>query len=234
VGGRRAEHRLAIHHRHYEASLVSVLLDKFPAATWLVGSEFITAAARHFVATRPPCTPCIAEYAQDFPEFLAARPGADRAPYLREFGELEWHFGHVAIAVAERPLPMDDITAVAAEVLPNAALTLQSGVRYLRASWPVDELMKVYLAEMRPDHLEFEPAEVRLEIRGARGEVRINRLEPAEFIFRNSVMKGRVIGDAAELALDADARFDPGAALAVLLTSGLVTAIAQNAQGEER
>jgi hypothetical protein len=156
-----------------------------------VGSRFISEAAKLFVAMHPPRTPCIAEYGEDFPVFLATCRGADRVPYLREFSRLEWHIGHVAIAVDEPVLGTEELSTIVPEVLPDTALALRSGVRYLHASWPVDELMKVYLAETAPERLEFGPAEVWLEIRGVRAEFHMNRLELSEFIFRESILKGQ-------------------------------------------
>jgi hypothetical protein len=41
-GGADPAHRLAIHQRHYAASLTRALLDRFPATVWLVGSELVT------------------------------------------------------------------------------------------------------------------------------------------------------------------------------------------------
>ncbi len=233
VGGQAPEHRLAIHRRHYETSLITALVDKFPATTWLMGSRLVSGAAKLFVAAHPPGTPCIAEYGGDFPAFLARRPSADRVPYLCAFSQLEWHIALVAIAADEPALRIEELSAILPEVLPDTALTLRSGVRYLHASWPVDELMRVYLTETAPERLEFEPAEVWLEIRGSRGEFHMNRLELGEFIFRESILKGNSIGDAAERALDADVGFDPGRALRALLTDGLVAGIVQPAQGKK-
>src|SRR4051812_44951384 len=70
VGARDPRARLAIHRRHYEASLVTALTDKFPAVTWLAGAAFMTEATRAFVHRHPPSMPCIAEYGADFPDFL--------------------------------------------------------------------------------------------------------------------------------------------------------------------
>ena len=39
------EHRLAIHRRHYVASLTRALVERFPATVWLVGSELVTHVA---------------------------------------------------------------------------------------------------------------------------------------------------------------------------------------------
>ena len=42
VGGAHPEQRLAIHRRHYMASLTRALVERFPATVWLVGSELVT------------------------------------------------------------------------------------------------------------------------------------------------------------------------------------------------
>src|SRR5271154_2764357 len=120
LGGRTPEHRFAIHRRHYQTSLIKALLEKFPATIWLVGSRFVTEAARIFVAKHPPGAPCIAEYGEEFPAFLATCQGADLVPYLQAFAKLEWHIGHVAIAVDEQPVAIERFSTVSTEVLTDA------------------------------------------------------------------------------------------------------------------
>lgn len=228
VGGRDPEKRLVVHQRNYQTSLVDALMVKFPATGWLTGTPFLTEAARQFVRKHPPQAPCIAEYGGAFPGFLSLCPGAGRMPYLGEFAQFEWHVGHVAIAIDAAPVPSEEFSAIDGDALPDTLLTLQSGLRYLRASWPVDEVLKLYLTETAPDHLELSPADVWIEVRGARGEFHFSRLDAAEFIFRKSISEGRSTGDAAECALDVNAGFDPGQALGALIAAGLVTAITRS------
>lgn len=230
LGGRNPEKRLVVHQRNYETSLVTALLGKFPATVWLAGTPFVTEAARHFVRDHPPQAPCIAEYGEQFPQFLLACPGAQRVPYLGDFAKLEWHVGHVSIDVERPAVAREEFSRIDAGALTDALLALQPGMRYLEASWPVDELMKLYLEESAPDHFEFEPADVWLEVCGARGEFHINRLDAAEFMFRKAILEGQSMGDAAERALDAKATFDPGQALAALIAAELVTGITRNAE----
>ena len=225
VGGNDPAKRLAIHHRHYVTSLVTALLGKFPAVCWLMGARFVTEAAEEFVRRRPPTAPCIAEYGADFPDFLADRPGVERAPYLRWFAQLEWHLGQIAIAVDRPALKLDAFAAMTANAVPDLIVALQPGLNYLATRWPIDELMKLYLTETAPEHYVFEPGETRIEIRGARGEFHINRIEAGAFAFRIAIFAGKSIGAAAERALETDATFDPGQALAALVDEGLVTAI---------
>lgn len=224
AGGRDAEKRLAIHHRHYETSLVTALLDRFPATIWLVGSMFVTEAARQFVRDRPPSRPCIAEYGEDFPDFLSAGRGATELPYLRAFAELEWHLSRLSLAVTRPALTQADLSALDPETLADLNITLQPGVHYFHAAWAVDDLMRLYLTDSAPDRFSLQSGDVWVELRGARGELQMHRLDRASFAFRAALSAGRALGDAAVSALDLNATFDPGRALAALITDGLVTA----------
>jgi hypothetical protein len=225
VGGRDPQMRLAIHQRHYETSLVDTLIGAFPATHWLVGTPFLANAAREFIRHRPPDAPCIAEYGEAFPEFLTICPLAERVPYMRWFAEVDWHLGCVAIAVDQPALSLGDVSALDPDSLSDATLTIQPGVRYLQAPWPVDELMQLFLTEKAPDQFQLSPADVRLEIRGARGAFQIGRLDAGALEFRKAIQDGRTIGAAAELALVADADFDAGRCFAKAMTDGLVIAI---------
>src|SRR5262249_55742387 len=155
IGGDHPEGRLTIHQRNYQTSLVDSLLHKFPATAWLIGTPFLTEAARHFVREHPPQAPCIAEYGSAFPDFLARCPGAQRLPYLREFAQLEWRVGQVSIAVDRVPVDSSEFSTINADALPDTVLTLQPGVFYLHASWPIDELMKLYVTETAPDRFDL-------------------------------------------------------------------------------
>jgi hypothetical protein len=232
VGGLDVQKRLAIHERHYESSLVTALLGKFPATAWLVGTPFVEQHARVYVRERPPHAPCIAEYGCDFPEFLSKQPGAERVPYLRPFGELEWVIGAVSIAVERPAINADRLASIETTALPDVVLTLQPGLRFLRADWPVDELMRLYLTDTAPDQLVLEPSETGVQVRGARGAFQIDRLNQDDFLFRRAIREGQTIGDAAAQPLESAPNFDPGQALAVLFAERLVTGITPPGRGE--
>ena len=233
TGGRDPRWRLTVHQRNYETSLVTALLTKFPASVWLAGSSFVIQAARRFVQVSPPNAPCIAEYGEAFPSFLQESAAAVRFPYVGEFARLEWHVGQVSVAIEEETVTLEAFSTIDPNALPDTTLGLQKGVRYLKAGWPVDDLLRLYLSDTAPDHYSFEPADVWIEIRGSRGEFQINRLSPADFIFRKFVSHGQSIGDAAEAAFGLDAAFDPGAALASMIGAGLAIDIKKNHQGEK-
>jgi hypothetical protein len=161
VGGTRPEHRLAIHRRHYVASLTRALIERFPATLWLVGSELVTHAATAFIREHPPSRPCVAEYGDGFPQYLGAHPAAGPLPYLAQFAELEWRLGRLALAAEESP-----------------------NVQYIHLDWALDELIGLYLTDTAPDEFTLRQEDVWLELRGLRGELQMNRLTAEEFVRR--------------------------------------------------
>ncbi|MGH9200140.1 MAG: HvfC/BufC family peptide modification chaperone, partial [Vicinamibacterales bacterium] len=200
IGGHSPLHRLAIHQRHYEASLVKALLEKFPATAWLIGSEAVAHAARAFVRAHPPARPCIAEYGSDFPAFLTAHLSGAMPPYVQSFGELEWAVAHASIAISEPAVAWSDLVAIDANALPGTVLRLQPGVRYLHAVHAVDELLKIYLVGSEPEQFTLADGDAWIQVRGARGDVAFARLDAATFVFRTAVLAGLPLGDVVEQA----------------------------------
>jgi hypothetical protein len=160
-GSAHPEHRLAIHQRHYAASLTRALLDRFPATVWLVGSELVEDAATSFIRDQPPSKPCLAEYGESFPRHLGEHPAARSLPYLSQFAALEWHLGWLALATEDSP-----------------------HVRHLHLDWSLDELIGVYLSNSAPDQFSLRHENVWLEIRGLRGSLELQRLAPDDFLRR--------------------------------------------------
>jgi hypothetical protein len=78
---------------------------------------------------------------------------------LAQFAELEWHLGRLALAT---------------DVSPN--------VHHLHLDWSLDELIGVYLTDRAPDQFSLRQEDVWLEIRGLRGELRMNRLTEDHFV----------------------------------------------------
>lgn len=223
-GGGDPLERLAVHQRHFESSLVQALIQHFPAMEWLVGTARVAEAAKDFIRRNPPTAPCIAEYGAGFPRWLAGHVRADTAPWLRAVGEIEWRVGRATLAVSREPVSLSALSSVDPLCLPEIRLSLQPGLSYLRADWPADDLLKLFLSESAPESYALDPMRVRLEISGARGTFSLLRLSPSDFEFRRAICAGRSVGEAADRAARC-ADFDAGAALATVFTDGLVTSI---------
>ena len=222
VGGANASARLQVHLRHYQTSLQSALLEKFPATAWLLGSDFVAAAALAYLRQFPPQAPCIAEYGTGFPTFIAGLEKARALPYVESFAKLEWSLGRVSIAIDKTPLVWQKLVSAGPDVLMDTRLELQPGLSYLRAAHGIDALMRVYLSGNPPESFAMTEEDAPIEVQGARGNLRMTRLASGSFIFRRALQSGETISDAAGTVLDAADDFDVGMALRELVDAGLV------------
>jgi hypothetical protein len=150
TGSSRPMLRFAVHARHVHGSLARAIVDRFPATVWLAGSALVTDAAAAFVRRDPPDRPCMAEYGETFPAFLGSWPAAAPLPYLAQFATIDWHLGRLAIATDDPPI-------------------------ILRLDWSLDELMTFFLSAQAPDAYTLRAETVWLELRGARGELSLER-----------------------------------------------------------
>ncbi len=231
VGGQNASKRLGIHLHHYEASLTAAIIGRFPATGWLIGAYRLEGAARRFVHDFPPTAPCIGEYGSQFPPFLATWPETAHLMYVPEFADLDWHLGRLAVSIDVPPVEREHLAAIAPSDVADLGVTIQCGTHYLRASWPIDELIRMYLADTSPQSWTLLDEEVRIEVRGARGSFRFTRLGAGPYAFRVSLAEGHTLADAAGRALAVDPAFDPGIALLTLVDEQLITHIGRPRSG---
>jgi hypothetical protein len=233
VGGLKPLERLAIHRRHYEASLTAAIVGRFPATGWLVGPRRLEEAARQFVHQHPPTAPCIAEYGALFPAFLATWPDTAHLTYVPVFADLDWHLGRLSVSVDMAAIGREHLAAIDPADVADTRATLQAGTHYLHARWAIDDLMALYLADASPESWTLVDEDVYLEMRGAIGSLRFSRLTAGDYAFRTAVAAAQTIDDAAGRALDIDPAFDPGVAFLSLVDAGLVTSIGRSPVGGE-
>ena len=195
VGGALPVRRLSLHHRHYVASLVAALHGRFPAVSWLIGEEAMLDAALAFVQVAPPDTPCIAEFGARFPAHLEAVVGVQH-PCVGDLSRVEWHVGRAAVSI-DQPLTVEDLLAFADVEAPLTAFTsrLPSALAMVEVAWPVDDLMRRFLAGEAPPPV-VPRAPRTLVITGARGEFRLDRASDAQRTLLRGLATGRSLGDA--------------------------------------
>lgn len=222
TGGHDPAKRLAIHRRHYHASLVEALRGRFPATGWLIGDVALTAAAAGHTVDHPPSVFCMAEFGRTFPAFVASRPGLSALSYLEAFATLEWEVGRVSVDVTHPSVEPAWLQGQDPGSIGGLALALQPGLAYVSTATSVDDLLGVFLTGTEPAQCTLVDGPHWLEVRGARGDFSISRLAAGDWCFRRALTWGHTLEAAAGVALDADPQFDPGAALIQLFVGRLV------------
>ena len=66
----RPRRRFAVYRNNVHVSLIEALATRFPVCRALTGDEFFRAMARDFVTARPPRSPVLMTYGDDFGDFI--------------------------------------------------------------------------------------------------------------------------------------------------------------------
>ena len=76
-----ATRRFAVYRNNVVAGLVKAIEARFPAVEKIVGEDFFVAMARIFVVERPPRSPLLATYGDEFADFISTFEPARELTY---------------------------------------------------------------------------------------------------------------------------------------------------------
>ena len=208
------------------ASLTDVLRATFPVVCRLVDERFFAYAAHTFLTTQPPQRACLAEYGAGFADFLATFPPCRALVYLPDVARFEWLMSVAAQAATVATLLPASLAGIAAADAPRLLFGLDPSLGFLASPWPVDRIWRLNRAgAVGDDVVDVAAGGVHLEVSRRDQEVVFRTLDAATFAFRRSIADGATLEAATAAALDSDAHFDLGAAVADLFRDDIVVAV---------
>jgi hypothetical protein len=232
--GLSADARLRLYRHHVLSTLTDALRSAYPVVARLVGDGFLAYAADRYVRAHPPSGPCLFEYGESFPPFLASFPPCRSLEYLPDVARLEWALHAAAHAPDAPALDPETLRGLPAADAARLVVRLHPSVSLLASPWPVD---RIWLAN-RPDGETEGPVDlgaggVRLEVRRVDDGPAFRPLAPGAFALRRALADGRPLADAATLAVGADPTLDLAVALHDLLRDGVLVGVAVASPNEE-
>ena len=216
--------RLAVYRNNVVSSLIDALADTFPVVAQLVGDEFFRAMARCFVQARPPTSPMLVRYGEDFAAFVRGFPPAASLPYLGDVARLEYARLLAYHAADARALDRAQIAAELADPVRagGSCFVLHPSLHGLRGEFAAVSLWAAHQGALAIESVDPFTAEHALVWRSGL-DVEVMRVDAASVGFVEQLQRGRPLGVAAAEALADDAGFDLGARLAHLIGAGLIT-----------
>lgn len=228
--------RFGVYRNNVIVSLVDALADTFIVTQQLVGEEFFRAMARVYACARPPRSPLLAFYGEDFPDFIADFPPAARVDYLADVARLEY-LRVVAYHAADlAAVDTGEISAALADesALPGLVLRLHPSLAVLCSRSAVVSLWAAHQGLVELSTVAPDRPQTALVLRCGL-DVEVLAIPPAAGVFIAALRAGSPLGVAAEQALavdtdtdtdtDTDADFDLTATLGLLLQKSLITAL---------
>jgi len=215
--------RFAIYRNHVFVTLTDALGATYPVVRSLVDARFFAYAADRYVHEQPPAGPCLFEYGETLPDFLATFPPCRHLEYLPDVARLEWAINralHAEDAVALDPrwlasVPPDDVGRLTFRLHPSVSL--------VESPWPVDRIWRANQPGADPHAtVSLDTGGVRLEVCRLDDDAVSRPLAAGTFAFRTALARGRDLEHAMATARAADPNFDLTRALPELLDDGLI------------
>lgn len=217
--------RDAIHRNNYRHALLEALRHLYPVVERLVGQAFFAAMAGAFIDNRPARSPVLGDYGDGFPFFVAALPPAASLPYLPDVARLELARHQVYHEESADPLPIDQLTAIPHDQLPDLRPGIHPAHRLLTSLYPVDDIWRANQADLPDDAaLVLEPGTYDFLVVRPRVAVDAVRLGPGDRAFVEALKRGRTIAEAAPTALNQASAFELAACLRRLARAELFIA----------
>jgi hypothetical protein len=226
--------RLRIYRHHVLTTLTDVLRSAYPVVARLVGDGFFAYAADRYVRTHPPAGPCLFEYGDALPGFLAIFPPCRPLGYLPDVARLEWALhaaAHAPDTPALDPGPLRRLPPAAAARL---VVRFNPSVSLLASRWPVDRIWRANQPDADPGAtVDLGEGGVSLEARRLDDEPVFRALPPGAFALRRALADGRPLADAAGVALATDPTLDLARALEDVFRDGVLAGFAVASSKED-
>lgn len=231
AGGANAERRFSVYRNNVVIALIDALAAIFPTVRDIVGADSFAALARAYIAEYLPASPVLADYGDEFPDFVARVASANDLAHLPDVARLDrmWLDAyHAANAPALGPAAF---AALPSDALGILRIGLHPSVGLLSSRHAVVSIWRARHGQCDPAGVDPDAPEDALVVRPAL-DVEIVRLAPGEAAFLESLRRGAPLGEATAHAMAAKA-FDLAHALEIMIAHGVATTISDIEGGSQ-
>lgn len=222
-----------VYRNNVAVSLKAALGETFPVVKLLVGEDFFDAMAGVFWRLSPPQSPILAQWGDDFPDFIQSFEPAQSLPFLADVARLEWAWLQAYHGEDKTALSIDVLSSLDEAALATHRLDLHPTLQVMTSNWPI---CAIWQAHQKDDiQLNFEiaqgPEEDVLVLR-PHLDVLVSPLDEPEKILIKSCQHGLSISAALQAISDGA---DPSTPLVTLFQRGAVVGVTPiNTQGDSR
>lgn len=215
-----APERLAVYRNNLRHTLIDALATRFPACHRLLGAESFAFHAAAYLEMRPPSSPVLLHYGDDFPSYLADQPQLMPWPFLADVARIDWARGvayHAADASVLRVAPSDanEMTA-----LLDRRFKVHPAASALMSDFPAAD---IWQASGSPEQLaQIVWGEQEIAITRAHFTVDVRTVPRGTCAALQHIRDGATLYEAVTEAISADDRPDPSALIVSFLQCDLL------------
>ncbi|GGP26502.1 HvfC/BufC N-terminal domain-containing protein [Silvimonas amylolytica] len=201
------------------ANRTSALVSAFATVHALVGEAYFEALAHAYQRTEPSVSGNLHDDGATFAGFIAGFGPAQSLPYLSDVARLDWAVHHAHFALDAPVADLTPLQTLAADAFGLVTFSLQPAVHIVRSNdWPIHAIHAMHHGG---------PA-ANLDTGGEAVLVMRDSVAPvdhASAVFLLTLQHHQNINTACDAAWHIAPDFDPGPALSLLFSRGLITAL---------
>jgi hypothetical protein len=226
--------RLAAYRGNVFGNCANALAAAYPIVRKIVGADFFEATAREYARAHPSASGDLNEYGAALAEFLAAFEHTRDLLYLPDVARMEWLAHRAYYAADAAPFDPTRLAGLPPERWVALRPLLAPGCALLTSDWPLARIWTVhqdnYAGEFDVD-LDAGPDQI--IVHRPRWTAEVRAISAGDHRFLAAALDGASLGNALEAASAEDSGFDPAAALARWVQSGVIVNLVAPAENEQ-
>ncbi len=200
--------RLKIYRNNIVGSLTDVMVQSFPIINALVGEDFLSGMARHYVLNTPPQKGCLNTYGDRFDAFISEFKPAAALPYLPDVATFEIALNHAYYAKDDMAAMAEVLADIAPEMLADTVFYFRDSVRLISSTYPLSHIRDFCLTQNQEDTLDLDAGGQSLMIYRPALEVKIITVSMDEFLMLSALYAKTPLGDAVAQTMDSYPAFN--------------------------
>jgi len=203
--GLSAADHVLIYRRAILGTLVRGLGYIFPVCKQLLGEQFFDAMARVYARMSPSRSPDLANYGEDFADFIAGFEPAESLPYLPDLARLEWLWHRVFHAPDEAGMDTSALGEVPEATVERIVFRLPASAALLPSDFPIHRIWQVNQEDWDGDqHVQLDDGGVRVIVWRQGYDMRIDELNADQWWLLNAIARGAPFGELSDSGQAAD------------------------------
>lgn len=177
-----------IYRSSIHSGLINALSDIYPVCEQVTGESFFYAMSDVYIQSHPSSSPDLADFGDDFSEFIMQFPHTQNMPYLSGVAEIEWAYHRAFHALDEAGFDFVSFSAYSVDELMQCIFLLPASCNFVESNYPVDEIWNMHQTDSVVEmQLQLEPRYFMIFRKGY--DIHIDKLTGEQYSFLQSINK---------------------------------------------
>jgi hypothetical protein len=202
------EARVAIYANNAREGFLQALAATFPVVERLAGQDWFRQTARQYMSRHPSRSGNLHCIGERFAEFLDDELRDTEYAYFADVARLEWGYQEVLVAADHPSFDLAALSSVSPDGYDSLVFRVHPALRLVESRYPVLAIWKANQPQAVQTSVSLDAGAARVLIIRREDHVELRELDAPAFELLAAFMRGATLGEAFELAADADETAD--------------------------